>query len=75
MKSFCYSDVVAKMPRLEILVIYSVCKCDTLLSVRYLMREENEGLEWVCKLLLGSTAKHLPPKQSEVEMLDMVQNY
>ena len=27
---------------LETLVIYSVCKCDTRPSVKYLMREENE---------------------------------
>ena len=38
-------------------MIYSVCKCDTRPSVRYLAKEER-----VRKPLLGSKAKPLPPK-------------
>ena len=50
---------------LETLVKYSVCKCNTRLSVRYLMTErKRNGLERVCKPLLGSKAKPSPPKQS-----------
>ena len=56
------SDVGSSL--LETLVIYSTCKCYSLPSVRYLMRKEKEGLERVCKLLLGCNAKPLPPKQS-----------
>ena len=56
------------MPRLSFLleasVIYSICKRNTRLSVRYVMREKKKGLERVCKVLLGSKAKPLPPKQS-----------
>ena len=43
-------------------MIYSVCKCDTRSSVRYLTREEKKGLEIVFKPLLGSKAKPSPPK-------------
>ena len=56
---FRSSDVV------EALVIYSVCKCATRPSGRYLMREKKrKDLVRICKPPLGSKAKHLPPKQS-----------
>ena len=46
-------------------MIYSVCKCSTCLSVRYLRREKKvNDLERVCKPLLGSKAKPLPSKKS-----------
>ena len=45
-------------------MIYSICKCDMLPSVRYLMREERERSDRVCKPLLESKANPSPPKQS-----------
>ena len=42
---------------LETLVINSVCKCDMCPSVKYLMREEQKGLERVCRQLLGFKEK------------------
>ena len=47
-------------------MIYSVCKCNTHLSLRYLMREKKErfGEGFVTRYLLGSKAKPSPPKQS-----------
>ena len=53
------------MPRLFFNgAIYSVCKRDTRPSVKYLTREKKNGLEGVCKPLLGSKAKPSLPKQS-----------
>ena len=45
-------------------MIYSVCKCDTQPSVRYLMGGKRKGLGRVCKPLLRFKAKPSPPKQS-----------
>ena len=45
-------------------MIYSVCKCDTRLSVRYLIRAKKKGLERVCKPLWKFKVKPSPPKQS-----------
>ena len=44
-------------------LIFAGCIAETGPSVRYLVKEEREGLERVCKLLLESKAKPLPPKQ------------
>ena len=42
---------------LEALAIYSACKRDGCPGVKYLMGEEKEGLERLCKPLLWSKTK------------------
>ena len=45
-------------------MIYSICKCDTRLSVRYLMREEKERFGEGLQADIGISSKAFVSKQS-----------